>query len=165
MGLLDKIRGVVTGRSGDDEEWIAVDGVGDTAALLRVIDETMPRDALINIVKPRHAEVEKLLRQHQTGASNPDDGDYYISIAALAPLAGVVARLAPAPAFGTVLVANGTRNLLEAYRRDSSEDVVWLSATLPPATLTRARQSLDQIAQQCAAAAMAARPVPQAKTA
>jgi hypothetical protein len=165
MGMLDRIRSVVTGRSGDDDEWIACDGVGDTAGLLRVIEETMPRDALVNIVKPRSAEVEGFLQQHKTGQSNPEDGDYYIGMPALAHLARLVEQIIPEPAFGAVLVTHGDRNLVEAYRRDSNEDVVWLSATLPPQTLATARQALDRIAQQCTAAAVAARPAPQAKSA
>jgi hypothetical protein len=165
MGLLDRIRGVVTGRSGDDEQLIAVDGVGDTPALLRVIDEMMPREALLNIVKPRSAEVEGFLQQHKTGASNPSDGDYYIPMPAVAHLARLVEQIAPEPAFGAVLVTQGNANLLEAYRRDAGEDVVWLSATLPPQTLSRMRDALDRIAQQCVAAAVASRPSPQAKSA
>jgi hypothetical protein len=167
MGWLDKVRGAVTGRSGDDAEWIAVDGVGDTAALLRVIGELLPRDATVNIVKPRSAEIERLLQQHTTGNSNPEEGDYYLTMsgAAVAQLAALVEQIHPEPAFGAVLVSNGSRNLLEAYRRNSNEDVVWLSASLPSETLTRARQELDRIAQQCAAAAAASRPMQQARSA
>jgi hypothetical protein len=167
MGLLDRIRGVVAGRSGDDEEWIAIDGVGDTAALLRVIEEAMPRDAVLNIVKPRSAEVEGFLHMHKTGASNPEDGDYYIALSGqvVSALAQLVEQIVPEPAFGTVLVTHDGRNLLEAYRRDSNEDVVWLSAKLPAATLARTKLALDQIAERCTAAAVAARPAPQAKSA
>lgn len=168
MGLIDRIRGAVTGRSGADEEWIAVDGVADTAALLRAIEETMPHEALVNIVKPRSAEIEGFLQQHKTGASNPEDGDYFIVLSGpvLAHLARLVEEIAPEPAFGAVLVTHGSRNLLEAYRRDSNEDVVWLSESLPSETLSRARQAMDRIAQQCAAA-VAAQPVaaPQARSA
>jgi hypothetical protein len=167
MGWLQKIRGAVTGGSGDDEEWIAVDGVGDTAALLRTIAELLPRDGTVNIVKPRSAEVEGLLQQHKTGASNPEEGDYYLPMSgnAVAQLAALVSEIHPEPAFGAVLVAQNGRNLLEAYRRDSSEDVVWLSATMPGETLGRMRQTLDRIAQQCAAAAAAARPAQQVRSA
>ncbi|HEX6971118.1 MAG TPA: hypothetical protein VF234_02735, partial [Limnochordia bacterium] len=37
-----------------------------------------------------------------------------------------------------------SRNLLEAYRRDCNEAVVWLSASLPAGMLTAARQALDE---------------------
>ena len=156
MGWLKRIRGVVSGNNGDDQEWIAIDGVGDTSALLKVIEETMPRDALLNIVKPRSAEVEGYLQQHKTDASNPAEGDYYLPMSGpvIAPLARLVEQIVPEPAFGAVLVTHGSRNLLEAYRRDLNEDVVWLSASLPAETLSSARQALDVIARQCAAAAV-----------
>jgi hypothetical protein len=156
MGWLKKIRGVVSGNSGDDQEWIAIDGVGDTSALLRCIEQTMPRDAMLNIVKPRSAEVEGYLQQHKTDASNPAEGDYYLAMSgsAIAHLAQLVEQIMPEPAFGAVLVTHNGRNLLEAYRRDLNEDVVWLSASLPEATLANARKALDVIARQCAAAAV-----------
>ena len=163
MGWLKKIRGVVSGNNGDDQEWIAIDGVADTSALLRVIEQTMPRDAMLNIVKPRSAEVEGFLQQHKTDGSNPAEGDYYVPLSGpvVSHLAQLVLQIVPEPAFGAVLVTHGGRNLLEAYRRDFNEDVVWLSASLPDATMSSARQALDAIARECAAAA----PPPQAKSA
>lgn len=162
MGWLDRLRGVVSGGSGDDQEWIAVDGVGDTGALLRIIEESMPRDALLNIVKPRSAEVEGFLQQHRTGASNPDEGDYYLSLngQTIDHLARLVTAIAPEPAFGTVLVTRDGRNLLEAYRRDAGEDVVWLSASLPEQLRASLRNSLEIAAKQGTVI-----PFPQAKSA
>ena len=154
MGLLKKIRGVVTGESGEDQEWIAIDGVGDTAELLRVIARTMPSGALLNIVKPRSAEVERFLQMNKTGSSNVDEGDYYISMSgsAVVELADLVSQIDPEPAFGAVLVTLDESNLIEAYRRDSNEDVVWLSSSLPSEMLTRAREGLDAIAENGATA-------------
>ncbi len=154
MDLFKKIRGVVTGTSGEDQEWIAVDGVGDTAELLRVIARTMPSGALLNIVKPRNAEVERFLQANKTGASNVEEGDYYISMSgsAVAQLAELVGQIGPEPAFGAVLVTLDGGNLLEAYRRDSNEDVVWLSSSLPSDMLSRAREGLNTIAENGAAA-------------
>lgn len=165
MGWLKKIRGVVGGDNGDTE-WIAIDGVADTPALLRMIEQTMPRDAVLNIVKPRSAEVEGFLQQHKTGESNPAEGDYYLPMSgsAVASLAALIEQIMPEPAFGAVLVTHGSRNLLEAYRRDFNEDVVWLSASLPAETLGVARKVLDQIARQCEVAA-AQKPMPEAKSA
>lgn len=165
MGWFNKIRGVVGGQNGDSE-WIAIDGVADTAALLRMIEQTMPRDALLNIVKPRSAEVEGFLQQHKTGESNPAEGDYYLSLSgnAASSLATLIEQIHPEPAFGAVLVTHNNRNLLEAYRRDFNEAVVWLSASLPASTLTVARQALDEIARQCEIAA-AQKPMPEAKSA
>ena len=157
MSWLKKIRGVVSGNNGEDQEWIAIDGVGDTSALLRVIEQTMPRDAMLNVVKPRSAEVEGFLQLNKTGASNPAEGDYYVAMSGqlVTQLAELVEQIEPEPAFGAVLVTHGSRNLLEAYRRDCNEDVVWLSASLPPATMAGARKALDVIARQCASAAAA----------
>ena len=165
MGWLKKIRGVVGGDNGDTE-WIAIDGVADTPALLRMIEQTMPRDAVLNIVKPRSAEVEGFLQQHKTGESNPAEGDYYLPMSgsAVSSLAALIEQIMPEPAFGAVLVTHGSRNLLEAYRRDFNEDVVWLSASLPAETLGAARKVLDQIARQCEVAA-AQKPMPEAKSA
>ena len=167
MGWLKKIRGVVGGSNGDAQEWIAIDGVGDTPALLRMIEQTMPRDAMLNIVKPRSAEVEGFLQQHKTDSSNPAEGDYYVLMSGpvLAHLAQLVEQIVPEPAFGAVLVTHGSRNLLEAYRRDLNEDVVWLSASLPADTLANARQALDVIVRQCAAAASQPTGMPQVKSA
>lgn len=164
MGWLDKIRGVVNGNSGDDQEWIAVDGVADTAVLLRVIEESMPRDAMVNIVKPRSAEVEGLLQQHKAGESNPDEGDYYLALSgpAIGQLSRLVSEIAPDPAFGTVLVTQNGRNLLEAYRRDNGEDVVWLSASLPERLLASVRNALEIAAKQPASPPLH---FPQAKSA
>ena len=154
MGLLKKIRGVVTGESGEDQEWIAVDGVGDTAELLRVIAQTMPSGALLNIVKPRSAEVERFLQGNKTGPSNVEEGDYYVSMSgsAVTQLADLVSQIDPEPAFGAVLVTLDGSNLIEAYRRDSNEDVVWLSSSLPSEMLTRAREGLGAIAENGATA-------------
>lgn len=167
MGLLKKIRGVVSGNNGGDTDWIAIDGVGDTPALLRMIEQTMPRDALLNIVKPRSAEIEGFLQQHKSGESNPSEGDYYLAMSgsAATSLATLIEQILPEPAFGAVLVTQGSRNLLEAYRRDCNEDVVWLSATLPPETLAAARKALDEIARQCEVSAAQAKPMPQARSA
>ncbi len=154
MGLFKKIRGVVTGTSGEDQEWIAVDGVGDTAELLRVIAQTMPSGALLNVVKPRSAEVERFLQVNKTGASNVEEGDFYISMSgnAVVQLAELVGQIDPEPAFGAVLVTLNGGNLIEAYRRDLNEDVVWLSSSLPSETLARAREGLNIIAENGAAA-------------
>ncbi|MGI8842627.1 MAG: hypothetical protein ACR2HZ_02935 [Gemmatimonadaceae bacterium] len=154
MDLFKKIRGVVTGTSGEDQEWIAVDGVGDTAELLRVIARTMPSGALLNIVKPRNAEVERFLQANKTGASNVEEGDYYISMSgsAVTQLAELVGYIGREPAFGAVLVTLDGGNLLEAYRRDSNEDVVWLSSSLASDMLSRAREGLNTIAENGAAA-------------
>lgn len=153
MGLLKRIRGAVTGNSGEDQDWIAVDGVGDTAALLRVVAETMPSGALLNIVKPRSAEVERFLQSNKTGASNVEEGDFYLSMSgsAVAQLADLVGQIDPEPAFGAVIVTLDGSNLLEAYRRDLNEDVVWLSSSLPADMLARAREGLDTIVQNGAA--------------
>lgn len=154
MGLLKKIRGAVTGESGADQEWIAIDGVGDTAELLRVIARTMPSGALLNIVKPRSAEVERFLQVNKTGASNVEEGDYYLSMSGsvVVQLADLVSQIYPEPAFGAVLVTLDGNNLIEAYRRDSNEDVVWLSSSLPSEMRTRARQGLDAIVENGATA-------------
>jgi hypothetical protein len=153
MGLFKRIRGVVTGTSGEDQEWIAVDGVGDTAELLRVIAQTMPSGALLNVVKPRSAEVERFLQVNKTGASNVEEGDFYISMSgnAVVQLAELVGQIDPEPAFGAVLVTLDGANLIEAYRRDSNEDVVWLSSSLPSDMLSRAREGLNAIAENGAA--------------
>ncbi len=154
MGLLKRIRGAVTGESVEDQQWIAIDGVGDTAELLRVIARTMPSGALLNIVKPRNAEVERFLQVNKTASSNVAEGDYYLAMSgnAVIQLADLVSQIDPEPAFGAVLVTLDGSNLIEAYRRDSNEDVVWLSSSLPSEMRTRAREGLDAIAENGATA-------------
>jgi hypothetical protein len=113
--------------------------------LLRTIEATMPRDTLLNIVKPRSAEVEGFLVRNQTGPSRQEEGDYYLALegGALSELAALVDAIAPEPACGGLFVSRGEINLLEAYRRDAGEEVVWLSSTLPPDTLDRIRALLE----------------------
>lgn len=146
MGLFARLREVAERMtSSEGQEWIGVDGVGDTAALLRVIERTMPRGSLLNIVKPRSPEVEAFLAVHKTGRSQPAEGDYYVALSGTtaSDLARIVESVAPAPAFGGVFVTEGDRNLLEAYRRDAGEDVVWLSPALPAETIVAVRAALE----------------------
>jgi hypothetical protein len=137
--VADRWRGVSVPR----QEWIAVDGVSDTACLVRAIATTMPRDAMLNIVRPR-GTLEAFLRANALPVSRPDEGDYYYPVAGakMGDLATLVERLAPSPACGTVLVQRHGVDILEAFRRDGGEDVVWLASDLSPEVLAAFRAAL-----------------------
>lgn len=148
MGLLDQFRGAadrLRGVSIAEQSWIDIDGVSDTGQLLRAIEALMPRDARLNVMRPSETEAETLLRKHAMAESRPEDGDFFLATsgAAIAELARLADRIAPAALCSGIFVVQGDRNVLESYRRDAGEDVVWLSADLDEELIARFREALS----------------------
>ncbi|MGI9078308.1 MAG: hypothetical protein ACR2G6_13420 [Gemmatimonadaceae bacterium] len=146
MSLFDQFRGVaerLRGISIAEQSWIDIDGVSDTGRLLRAIESAMPRDARLNVMKPNVA-VEATLRRLALPESRPDEADYFITVdgAGMGELAGLADKIAPSPLCAGLFVVQGDRNLLESYRRDAGEDVVWLSADLDAKIIAHFRQAL-----------------------
>lgn len=147
MSWLSKLRGVadqLRGVSIPHQEWLAVDGVPDTARLLRAIAGIMPPDAMVNVVRPR-GEVEVVLRARTAHSSRPEAGDYYCRAGdpALAEVAAAMERHASAASCAGIFVALRGHHVLEAFRRDAGEDVVWLAADLPRHIASRMRRALE----------------------
>ncbi|MEJ7812170.1 MAG: hypothetical protein WKG32_17280 [Gemmatimonadaceae bacterium] len=142
-GMADRVRGMEIPKQ---QEWVELYGAGDTATLLRAVDAVMPRDAMLNVMEPRSAPIETFLRRHAGTGSRPASGDYFLHLdgAVLRELAMLVEQSAPEPACARLFVTRGAENLLEAYRRDAGEDVVWLSRDLAPDVVERFRAVLEQ---------------------
>ena len=126
------------------QQWIAIDEVADTAALLHAIAATMPPGATLTIRSPRAAAVEALVRAHAAHPCAPDTRDFHLTLAepAASELARLSARLAPHEVCAHIIVSDGARSYLEAFRRDAGERVIWLDRTLPAATLDAFRAAL-----------------------
>jgi hypothetical protein len=147
MGLLDKLRGVADGIRGGSlrrQEWIAVDGVSDSARLVRAVAAGMPRGTVLNVVRPRGA-VAEYLRERSLPESNADTGDFYCPVLQmqLDGLAAVIESQGSANACSGIFVTRDGHHVLEAFRRDAGEDVVWLATDLPAEVITRMRRALE----------------------
>jgi hypothetical protein len=142
-GLADRMREVFVPRP----EWIALDGVRDTAQLVRAIAATMPRDAVLNVVKPM-GQVEAFLRSRALPPSDPARGDYYVSLAdgTVADLVAAIERQAPdgPPCHGVFVSLDGW-TVLEAFRRDLGEDVIWMAGDVDELFLAAFRAALDEM--------------------
>ena len=141
-GLKDRMRDVFVPRP----EWIAVDGVRDTAQLARAIAATLPREAVLNLVRPQ-GQVEMFLRAHALPSSDSVRGDYYVSLtgSTVAELADVIERQAPEPPCAGVFVSLDGWTVLEAFRRDLGEDVIWMSGEVDDEFLAAFRAALDEM--------------------
>ncbi|HEU4564469.1 MAG TPA: hypothetical protein VFS05_07470 [Gemmatimonadaceae bacterium] len=139
-GVADQLRGV----SIPHQEWLAVDGVPDTARLVRAIAAIMPPSATVNVVRPR-GEVEVVLRARAAHSSRPEAGDYYCRAGdpALAEVAAAMERQSPAAPCAGVFVMLSGHHVLEAFRRDAGEEVVWLATDLPDHIASRLRRALE----------------------
>ncbi len=149
MSLFDQFRDVAErfrGGSIAEQSWIDIDGASDTGRLLRAIEAVMPRDSRLNVMKPNSA-AESVLRKLALAESRPDDGDFFIAVdgAGIEELAQLADALAPSQLCAGVFVVQGDRNLLESYRRDAGEDVVWLSADLDEKIIAHFRQALSTV--------------------
>jgi hypothetical protein len=146
MRWLSKLLGLANRAHGVDvepQEWVAVDGVADTARLVRAL-LGMPRDAVLSVVRP-HGAVEGVARAAALPGSHPEDGVYLCPMtpAVIGELAAAVETQAPSPPCAGILVSLGERHLLEAFRRDAGEDVVWLASDLPAPVIAQMRRALD----------------------
>ncbi len=149
MRWIDKLLGVadrMRGASIPHQEWEAVDGVTDTGRLLRAIAGAVPSGAVLNIMNPRGAELTAFLRARALPTSRPQSGDYCLLLDAgtVGELAAIVDRMRPEMSCSGVFVAQGGLNIVEAYRRDAGEDVVWVSTELPDAAMTALRRGLER---------------------
>ena len=147
MSLFDQFRDVaerLRGGSIAEQSWIDIDGASDTGRLLRAIETIMPRDSRLNVMKP-NAAADSVLRKLALKESRPDDGDFLISMenGGVEELAELADALAPSQLCAGVFVVQGDRNLLESYRRDAGEDVVWLNADLDEKIIANFRQALN----------------------
>jgi hypothetical protein len=138
--MADQMRGVFVPRP----QWIAIDGVSDTARLVRAIAATMPPEALLNVVRPR-GTVGAFVRAHALAASKPELDDFYcpVGVRVLGELAAVIERQAPEPPCAGIFVVQDGSQVVEAFRRDGGEDVVWVAAELPQPLIDRFRAALD----------------------
>lgn len=149
MSLLNQFRGVAERLRGGpiaEQSWIDIDGVSDTGRLLRAIVAAMPRDAKLNVMKP-NTVAEQTLRKLALPESRPDEADFVIAVdgAGIGELARLADDMAPSPLCAGLFVVQGDQNVLESYRRDAGEDVIWLSADLDAKIIAHFKQALKTV--------------------
>lgn len=141
MQWLDRARAILNGMHGlslPDPDRIDVGSVPDTAALIRAIDAAMPRTAILQLIDPHHPAVLAFLAKCSI-ARRRSTGEYFVSLedGSAAELARLAARCPPDEVCAHLFVQDGEHTLLEAFRRDRGEDVVWVDPRLPRSTLRR----------------------------
>ena len=135
----------VRGASIRHQQWIAVDGVGDSARLVRAIGcSTLASDALLNVLRPRGG-VAAFMGAHALPISDAERGDYFCPVTGpmLTELAAVIERQVAEPPCAGIFVVQDGSHVIEAFRRDGGEDVVWVAADLPPFVIAQFRDALD----------------------
>jgi hypothetical protein len=127
-----------------DPDRLDIGGVPDTALLIQAIDAAMPRTAVLQLVEPRSITLLPFLASRSM-ATRRSVGEYYLSLedGAVAELARLAASCAPDEICAHLFVQHGNDILLEAFRRDRGEDVVWLSPRLPRARLRRFLEAIS----------------------
>ncbi|MBC7791187.1 MAG: hypothetical protein H7Z74_14675 [Anaerolineae bacterium] len=149
MNLLSQFRGVAERLRGGfiaHQSWIDIDGVCDTGRLLRAIEAVMPRDARLNVTRPNAAAVATL-NSLALPESRPNEADFFVAMdgVALKELARLADEIAPTPLCAGLFVVQGDRNLLECFRRNAGEDVIWLSSDLDAKIIAHFRQALTAV--------------------
>lgn len=142
MQWMDRARAMLHAMNGGlslpDPDRIDVGSVADTVLLIKAIDVSMPRTAVLHLIGPRHKTLLPFLASRSI-AIRRSVGEYWVSLdnGAVGDLARVVAGCPSNEVCAHIFVQDVEHTLLEAFGRDRGEDVVWLSRRLPKASVHR----------------------------